>query len=56
MRKHMWRYTRLTNDHRKKFESHCHMIALYTVWYNFARINGAVKVSPGMAASLMQRL
>ena len=32
------------------------MVALYTVWYNFARINGAVRVSPAMAANLTQRL
>ena len=35
-RMHMRRYTRLTNAHSKKFENHCHMVALYTVWYNFA--------------------
>ncbi len=52
----MRRYTRLTNAHSKKFENHCHMVALYTLWYNFARINGAVKVSPAMAANLTQRL
>jgi len=52
----MRRYTRLTNAHSKKFENHCHMVALHPVWYNFARINGAMKVSPAMAANLTQRL
>jgi IS1 family transposase len=56
MRMHMRRYTRLTNAHSKKFENHCHMVALYTLWYNFARINSAVKVSPAMAAGLTERL
>jgi hypothetical protein len=28
------------------------MIALYTVWYNFARINSAVKMAPAMAAGV----
>lgn len=56
MRMHMRRFTRLTNAHSKKFENHCHMIALYTVWYNFARINSAVKVSPAMAAGVSNRL
>ena len=53
---HMRRYTRLTNAHSKKFENHCHMVALYTVWYNFVRINSAVKTSPAMAANLTGKL
>jgi IS1 family transposase len=56
MRMHMRRYTRLTNAHSKKFENHCHMVAIYTVWYNFVRINSAVKMSPAMAASITPRL
>lgn len=56
MRMHMRRFTRLTNGHSKKFENHCHMVALYTVWYNFARINGAVKMAPAMAAGVSDRL
>jgi IS1 family transposase len=55
-RMHMRRYTRLTNGHSKKLENHCHMVALYTVWYNFARINSAVRVAPAMAAGLSTRL
>ena len=39
MRQHMRRFTRLTNGHSKKIENHVHMVALYTTWYNFARIN-----------------
>jgi IS1 family transposase len=56
MRMHMRRYTRLTNAHSKKFENHCHMVAIYTLWYNFVRINSAVKMSPAMAASVSTRL
>lgn len=56
MRMHMRRYTRLTNAHSKKFENHCHMVALYTVWYNYARINSAVKMSPAMAAGVSKTL
>jgi len=56
LRMHNRRFTRLTNAHSKKFENHCHMIALYTVWYNFARINSAVKMTPAMAASISNRL
>jgi hypothetical protein len=56
MRMHMRRFTRLTNAHSKKFENHCHMVALYTVWYNFARVNSAVRMSPAMAAGVSQQL
>jgi IS1 family transposase len=56
MRQHMKRFARLTAAHSKKIENHAHMCALYTVWYNFARINSAVKVSPAMAAGLETRL
>ncbi len=52
----MRRYTRLTNAHSKKFVNHCHMIALYAVWYNFARINSAVRMAPAMAAGVSDRL
>jgi hypothetical protein len=33
-----------------------HMVALYTVWYNFVRINSAVKMAPAMAAGLSKTL
>jgi hypothetical protein len=33
-----------------------HMVALYTCWYNFARINSGVRMSPAMAAHLTERL
>jgi IS1 family transposase len=56
MRQHMRRFTRLTAAHSKKFDNHCHMVALYTTWYNWVRINSAVKVAPAMAAGLSDRL
>ncbi len=52
MRMHMRHFTRLTNAFSKKFEKHMHMIALYTVWYNFIRIRKTLKVTPAMAAGL----
>jgi IS1 family transposase len=55
-RMHMRRYTRLTNGHSKKLENHCHMVALYSVWYNFVRINSAIRMAPAMAAGLSTRL
>lgn len=48
--------TRLTAGHSKKFGNHVHMVALYTKWYKFARVNSAVRMSPAMAARLETRL
>jgi hypothetical protein len=56
MRMHMRRFTRLTNGFSKKFESHVHMVALYTVWYNFVRQHKSLRVSPAMAVGLTDRL
>lgn len=56
MRQHMKRFARLTAGHSKKIDNHVHMVALYTCWYNFARINSSVRMSPAMAAHLTERL
>jgi len=56
MRQQMKRFARLTASHSKKIENHVHMVALYTTWYNFARINSAVRMSPAMAARLTETL
>jgi hypothetical protein len=32
------------------------MVALHICWYNFARINSSVRISPAMAAGLAARL
>lgn len=56
MRMHMRRFTRLTNAFSKKFESHMHMVALYTVWYNFIRIHKTLRVTPAMEAGLSDRV
>src|SRR5262249_16110894 len=56
MRMSMRRFTRLTNAFSKKIDNHCHALALYFVWYNFCRINKAVRMSPAMAAGLTDTL
>ena len=56
MRMHMRRFTRLTNAFSKKFENHCHMVALYSVWYNFIRIHKTPRVTPAMEAGVTDRL
>ena len=56
MRMHMRRFTRLTNAFSKKFENHCHMVALYAVWYNFVRIHKTLRCAPAMAAGVTETL
>jgi IS1 family transposase len=57
MRMHMRRFTRLTNAFSKKFENHMHMVALYTVWYNFVKQHKTLKgISPAMATGLSETL
>lgn len=55
-RMQMRRFTRLTNAFSKKAEAHYHMVALYTVWYNFVRMHKTLRCSPAMAAGLSDRL
>ena len=52
MRMSMRRYTRLTNAHSKKVENHIHFLNITFMWYNFARINQALRVTPAMAAGV----
>ena len=54
MRMSMRRFTRLTNAFCKKFENHCHSLALYFVWYNWIRNHKTLGVTPAMAAGLIQ--
>jgi len=50
------RFTRLTNAFSKKVENHCHMFALWAMYYNFVRIHQTLRVTPAMAAGVTQRL
>jgi IS1 family transposase len=56
MRMQMRRFTRLTNAFSKKFENHMHMVALYTVWYNFVKLHKAHRMTPAMAAGVTDKL
>jgi IS1 family transposase len=56
MRMHMRRFTRLTNAFSKKFMNHVHMVALYTMFYNFIRIHKSLRVTPAMEAGIADRV
>ncbi len=56
MRTFMRRFTRLALGFSKKFENHCHMVALYTVWYNFVKMHKTLKMTPAMAAGVSEKL
>ena len=52
----MRRFTRLTNAFSKKFENHCHALALYFVFYNFCRVHKTLGATPAMAAGVLDRV
>ena len=52
----MQRLTRLTNAFSKKVENHAAAIALYFMYYNFARIHETLRVTPAMEAGVVNHV
>jgi hypothetical protein len=56
MRTFIRRFTRLALGFSKKFENHCHVVAIYAVWYNFVKMHKTLCMTPAMAAGVTDRL
>jgi len=56
MRMSMRRFTRLTNGFSKKLENHAATVALYFMYYNFARVHQTLRVTPAMEAGIAQHV
>ena len=57
MRMQMRRFTRLTNAFSKNFENHMHMVAIYTVWFNYVKQQKSLKeLSPAMEVGISDTL
>jgi IS1 family transposase len=56
VRMHLRRFTRLTNAHSKTLANMQAAVTLYIAFYNFCRVNGAVKKTPAMAAGLTDHI
>lgn len=50
------RYARKTNAHSKKMENHLYALALHFMYYNFARIQTKLRVTPAMEAKLSSHI
>ena len=48
----MRRFIRLTHAHSKKIQNHRHALALYVMYYNFARIHSTLRVTPALEAGV----
>lgn len=44
------RFTRLTNEFSKRYDSHCYMVEIYYAYYNFCRVHQTLRVTPAMEA------
>ena len=50
------RITRLTNGFSKQMENHAVAVAMFIMYYNFARIHQMLRVSPAMAVGASAKL
>ena len=46
----------MTNAFSRKVENHAAMVALYFMYYNFARVHQTLRVTPAMEAGVAQHV
>jgi IS1 family transposase len=56
VRMHLRRYARRTNAHSRKLANHEACVSLWVAWYNFVRVNSAVRCTPAMEAGLVDSI
>jgi len=56
MRMCMRRFTRLTNAHSKKIENLMYSISIHYFYYNFVRINQAIRCTPAVKAGVTEHV
>lgn len=56
MRMHMRWFAGMNNGFLKRVENHAYAVALHITYYNFARIHSKLRVTPGMAAGVTDKL
>ena len=56
VRMQLRRFTRLTNAFSKKLENMKAALSLHFAWYNFCRVHSTLRVTPGMAANVENRI
>jgi transposase-like protein/IS1 family transposase len=56
VRTHLRRYVRRTNAHSRKLANHKACVTLWVAWYNFCRVNTAIRVTPAMAAGITDHI
>jgi IS1 family transposase len=52
VRVHLRRYARRTNAHSRKLANHKACVAVWVAWYNFCRVNSAIRVTPAMQSGI----
>jgi hypothetical protein len=56
VRMHLRRFTRKTNAASKTLVNLKAAVALFVAWYDFCRVNTAIRVTPAMAAGLTDHI